>query len=171
LRDEPENNPEATRPPCLEDLLLICSSLNKEKASYIIVGGLAIFQHGLARLTEDVDLLINPDPANVQKVIDALACLPDQASREVALDDVKNYTVVRINDEITVDLMASACGVDYKSAEPLIDWREIRGIRIPFASPELLWITKQTHREKDALDRAFLRRWFEDRGREPPSVG
>lgn len=166
-----QDKPESTRPPCLDDLLLICENLNQRSARYVVVGGLAIFQQGLARLTDDVDLLIDPDPANVEKVIDALACMPDQASLEVNRNDVANYTVVRINDEITIDLMGSACGVDYARAESMIDWREVKGVRIPFASPELLWITKQTHREKDALDRAFLRKWFEDRGKKPPAVG
>ncbi len=160
--------PDKSRPPCLDDLLLICEQLNQRQARYIVVGGIAIFQQGLARLTEDIDLLVDADPDNVEKVVDALKCMPDRASGEVNSDDVLNYTVVRINDEITIDLMGSACGVDYDKAKPMIDWKEIRGVRIPFASPELLWMTKQTHREKDALDRAYLRRWFEERGRKPP---
>lgn len=162
--------PGKSRPPCLDDLLLICEHLNQRQARYIVVGGIAIFQQGLARLTEDVDLLVDAGPENVGRIIDALKCLPDQASGEVHLDDVLNYTVVRINDEITIDLMGSACGVDYAKAQSMIDWKEIRGVRIPFASPELLWITKQTHREKDALDRAYLRKWFEQHGRNPPEI-
>ena len=160
-----------SRPPCLEDLLLICTHLNLQAARYIVIGGLAIFEQGLARLTEDIDLLVDSLPDNVARVKQALECLPDQASREVLDTDVQDYIVVRINDEVTVDLMGSACGLDYQQAEKWIDWRTIRGVRIPFASPELLWKTKQTYREKDALDRSFLRKWFADHGREPPGEG
>lgn len=163
--------PDSTRPPSLDDLLLICESLNKQYACYIIIGGLAIFEHGLARMTEGVDLLIDVNPDNVSLVKIALEWLPDEASREVNDTDVAEYVVVRINDEITVDLMGSACGVRYQDAESMIEWREIRGVRIPFASPQLLWKTKQTYREKDALDRAFLKKWFADHGVEPPSTG
>ena len=67
------------------------------------------------------------------------------------------YNVVRINDEITIDLMGKACGIDYYTASSQIAWRELDGVMIPFASVELLWQTKQTYREKDALDRSFLR--------------
>jgi len=74
-----------------------------------------------------------------------------------------------VNDEVTVDLMGSACGVDFRHAEAFIDWREIRGVRMPVASPVLLWKTKLTWREKDALDRSFLRKWFADHGQEPPA--
>ena len=31
------------------------------------------------------------------------------------------------------------------------------GIPVPCASPKLLWRTKQTYRDKDGLDRQFLR--------------
>ena len=43
----------------------------------------------------------------------------------------------------------------------------VDGVTIPFASPTLLWKTKQTYREKDAIDRSFLRRLLEDRGEWP----
>jgi hypothetical protein len=159
---------ESTRPPCLDDLLLICERLNQLNVSYVVVGGVAIFQYGLARLTDDLDFLVDADPVNVEKVVEALSCLPDQACRDIQPTDVQDYVVVRINDEITIDLMGSACGVGYAQAKHMIDWKEVRGVRIPFASPELLWMTKQTHREKDALDRAYLKKWFQDHGREIP---
>jgi len=51
--------------------------------------------------------------------------------------------------------------IDFESAVEDIDWREIEGVRIPFASPELLLKTKQTVREKDAIDRLYLKRLLE----------
>jgi hypothetical protein len=171
MAGESPGEPLDTRPPTLEDLLLICRHLNAQHARYIVIGGFAIFEHGLARLTDDIDLLVDSSLDNVARVKTALECLPDKASRDVHDSDVSTYAVVRINDEITVDLMATACGIDYARAERMIDWREIQGVRIPVASPALLWLTKQTNREKDALDRAFLRKWFADRGLEPPTSG
>ena len=169
--NEPPSQPDdVSRPPSIEDLLLICRNLNEREARYIVIGGLAIYEHGLARMTEGIDLLVDPSAGNISRVKAALQCLPDQASREVLDTDVSAYVVVRINDEITVDLMASACGVSYEDAKEDIEWRLIRDVRIPFASPVLLWKTKQTYREKDALDRAFLRKWFAERGLEPPET-
>lgn len=162
---------EITRVPTEEDLVRICDQLNARGAAYVVVGGAAIIAQGLLRTTHDIDLLLDADGDNFHTVCEVLSDLPDGAAKEIEEDDLEKYTVVRINDEITIDLMGKACGVDYARAEPMIDWKEIRGVRIPFASPELLWITKQTHREKDALDRAFLRKWFEERGREPPGGG
>ena len=49
---------------------------------------------------------------------------------------------------------------------PLKDavWMEVEGVRIPFASPQTLWRTKQTRREKDIPDILFLRELLERKG-------
>ncbi len=170
MNGDPSEPKESTRPPTLEDLLLICRSMNHESARYILIGGVAILEHGLARMTEDIDFLIDPSPDNVARVKKALTCLPDQASNELADRDIAEFLVVRINDEITVDLMAEACGIGYDEASSMMEWRTIRDVKVPIATPQLLWKTKQTHREKDALDRSYLRKWFSDHDMDPPSL-
>jgi hypothetical protein len=76
---------------------------------------------------------------------------------ELSPGDVQRFIVVRIADEVVADLMANSCGIDYATASQSIIHRDIEGVQIPFASPELLWRMKQTLREKDIPDRAFLR--------------
>jgi hypothetical protein len=71
-------------------------------------------------------------------------------------NDIERYAVVRVADEIVVDVMKAACGVEYAEAERIVHDVSIEGVRIPFASPLLLWRTKQTIRDKDRLDRTFL---------------
>lgn len=164
--DVPED---VTRVPTRGDLARICAALNARAARYVVLGGAAIIEIGLLRTTSDLDFLVDDDEDNVRRVCDALTVLSDGASREVAPGDVKEFIVVRINDELTVDLMGAACGIGYADAVQDIEWRDVEGVRIPFASARLLWKTKQTWREKDALDRAFLRKWFADRGEEPPA--
>ncbi|MDI6813303.1 MAG: hypothetical protein QMD10_07150 [Desulfitobacteriaceae bacterium] len=61
-----------SRPPTDEDVKKICRALNKKGAEYLIIGGLAMNFHGLTRMTHDIDLLIDPSPENIKKVIDAL---------------------------------------------------------------------------------------------------
>lgn len=70
--------------------------------------------------------------------------------------------MVRVADEIVIDLMLSAGGVTYKEAEEEIESREIDGVSIPFASAKLLLRTKQTFRDKDIPDRLFLERKLRD---------
>jgi hypothetical protein len=71
---------------------------------------------------------------------------------------VLQYQVVRVADEIVVDLMASACGVTYaETAESGLESFKVRDVEIPVASKETLIRMKDTIRESDALDVRFLR--------------
>jgi hypothetical protein len=160
------------RPPTVEDLVSLCRHLNQQNAKYLVVGGFAIIHAGLLRLTGDVDLLIDTDLDNEARVYKALESLPDKAVRELQPGETARYTVIRVADEIVVDLMKSACGIDYAEAAKDVVIREVQGVPIPFASPRLLWrMKKPTHRVKDALDLLFLEKLFEAEGRSPPAIG
>lgn len=157
MGDEDAHSSES-RVPLVEDLVTVCRALNDRGAKYIVVGGFAVIQHGFLRNTGDIDLLIEESSENQAKTKAALEILPDKAVRELGDDDLRNYVVVRICDEIVVDLMMMACGISYAEAEPEIEVFVIDGVSIPFASARLLLRTKQTYREKDAEDRMFLER-------------
>jgi hypothetical protein len=160
------------RPPKQEDVVALCRELNRLGGKYVVVGGFAIIASGFPRLTTDLDLMVASDAENEAKVFAALATLPDNAVRELQPGELRLYNVIRVADEILVDLMRSAGGIEYEEAAKDVVVREVAGVPIPFASPRLLWRMKaSTHREKDALDLLFLRQWFAERGEEPPSAG
>ena len=138
--------------------------MNRLGARYLIIGGFAIIESGFLRATGDIDLLIDPSVENERKVFEALRSLPDQAVRELNPGDVERFGVVRVCDEIVVDLMKTAGGVDFAEAARDAVWHEVEGVRIPFASPQTLWRMKQTRREKDIPDRLFLRKLLEAQG-------
>ncbi|MEP6686573.1 MAG: hypothetical protein ABJB22_07345 [Verrucomicrobiota bacterium] len=71
--------------------------------------------------------------------------------------------VVRVADEILVDIMTAACGVEFEEASEEIEWATFEGVPIPFATPELLLRLKQTVRESDVPDRIFLHRLLAER--------
>jgi len=135
----------------------------------VVVGGFAIIAGGYPRMTTDIDLIVAPDADNEARVFQALATLPDNAVRELQPGELEKYTVIRVADEILVDLMKSAGGIDYAEAAKDVVVREVQGVPIPFASPRLLWRMKVvTHRAKDTADLLFLRHWFESQGLTPP---
>jgi predicted nucleotidyltransferase len=148
----------ASRDPEPSDLVKICKALNEQGVKYVVIGGMAMVLHGFNRGTEDIDLLVDKVASNISLLKKALSILPDNAIRDVLDSDVEKYEVVRVADEVVVDLMGSACGIDFKSAESQIEWHELEGVKIPFASAELMLKTKQTLREKDEIDRLYLRR-------------
>ncbi len=147
---------EPPRTPQQNDLLNLCRALNAQGAQYIVIGGMAIIQHGFLRATEDIDLLLEKSRENQVRACAALETLPDKAVREMEEDDLDRYLVVRVADDIVVDLMLSACGVSYEEASREIETVTIDGVAIPFASVRLLLKMKQTVRARDAIDRHFL---------------
>ena len=157
------------RPPAEADLVALCRELNQRGARYVVIGGFAIIAAGLPRVTGDIDLMVAVDPDNESRVFSALSTLPDNAARELQPGELQQYNVIRVADEILVDLMRSAGGIEYEEAAKDVVVREVQGVPIPFASPRLLWRMKAvTHREKDAGDLVFLRYWFAEQGQEPP---
>lgn len=107
--DDADDGPYA-REPQLEDLVRLARALNAHHVRYVLIGGFAVIAHGGARTTKDIDLLIDAAPENVVRVREALQILEDKAVDDVADDDVARYSVVRVADEIVVDLMAGAQG-------------------------------------------------------------
>lgn len=131
------------------DVVRICRALNEAQARYLLVGG---------------DLLVEDSPDNVRRVKAGLAVLPDNAAADVDDEDVRQHTVVRVADEVVVDLMGRACGVSYDEAARDAETLERDGVAIPVASPRTLIRLKQTARPQDALDRAFLEGVLRSRG-------
>ena len=158
------------REPTVEDLRELCRALNDRGAKYVVVGGFAIRAAGYIRSTMDVDVIIAADHENQARVFAALATLPDHAASELQPGELQQYDVIRVADEILVDVMRSAGGIDYTEAITDVVIHQVDGVSIPFASPRLLWRMKViTHREKDASDLVFLRHWFSEHGEEPPA--
>ncbi len=152
-----------SRAPELEDLLALCRALRAEGVRYLLIGGFAVILHGFVRTTKDIDILVDPSDDNVAAIKRALATLPDNAVSQIEDGDVRRHTVVRIADEIVVDLMASACGVTYDDAIVQgIEERRIEDVVIPLAGKQLLIRMKNTVRDSDRMDVRFLQWRIED---------
>lgn len=145
-----------SRTPRAEDIIKICNALEAHEAEYVLVGGWAMNIHGAIRPTEDIDLLVNPAPQNIQKIKKALAILPDNAVSEVENSDIQELIVVRVADEIVIDLMGRIADVTTDNAGKEII--EFQGTKIVVADLETLIKTKQGLRPKDQMDLAFLER-------------
>jgi len=68
----------------------IVSALNKAEAKYLIVGGLAVNAHGFVRLTRDLDIVLQLDPANVSRGLSALFNIGYQMSIPAKPQDFAN---------------------------------------------------------------------------------
>ena len=131
--------------------------LNKHDARYLIVGGHACILHGHVRTTEDVDILVEDSLDNFQRVIAALSELEDHAAAELTPQDFVENVVVKIADEVEVDVSRQAWQVSYAEAVVSAETIVIEGVKIPFLSLEMLIKSKTTYREQDRADLVRLR--------------
>jgi len=57
------------------DLRSLLEVLDAEGIRFVVIGGVAVGAHGYVRGTEDLDLVPDPDPANLDRLTDALTKL------------------------------------------------------------------------------------------------
>ncbi|NCD42863.1 MAG: hypothetical protein EOL88_12325 [Bacteroidia bacterium] len=150
-----------------DPLLKVCHLLNKHHVKYLVVGGYACIMHGLVRTTEDVDLLVQEKTENYLQVIEALSELEDHAARELKVDDFVENVVIKVADEVEVDVSRRAWTVTYADAAPHALSVIIDGVSIPYVGLSDLIKSKKTYREKDKWDIQRLKRLAGER--EPES--
>ena len=145
-----------TRAATYEDLLAVAALLEAEHVEYALIGGYALALQGIVRLTEDVDILVEPSLENARRWVRALSNLPDGAAKELSGDDTLHEEpyAIRINDEFTVDVMNSASGFSWQD---LVGYRRrIEGISV--LSLEGLLKMKEHGRLKDRADAEAIRK-------------
>lgn len=137
-------------------LVRVCRLLNEAKARYLVIGGHACILHGLVRTTEDVDILIEASEENCAGVIQALSQMEDGAAGELSPRDLLDHVVVKIADEVEVDVSTRAWTVTYPEALPGAQKVQLDGVTIPFLGIDALIASKETYREQDSIDRLRL---------------
>ncbi len=144
-----------------DPLARVCVLLNREEARYLVVGAQACILHGLVRTTEDVDILIEESDDNYARVIRALSGLADHAAAELTVKDLQENVIVKVADEVEVDIGRSAWTVKYPEAIQSVQHVEIDHVRIPYASLPVLIQSKATYREQDRADALRLKALLE----------
>ncbi|MEA3643124.1 MAG: hypothetical protein VBE63_24755 [Lamprobacter sp.] len=154
-----------SRPATWEDVIATARLLNHYQVRYLLVGGYALAAHGYVRMTEDIDIAVAPDPDNSRRWVLALSELPDGAAQALAdeHDPFEGDTLhaIRINDEITIDVMPSVAGVAFSELEEHAQIMLLDGVPVPVLGLNGLWKTKQGLRPKDQADAAILGRAIE----------
>lgn len=138
-------------------LLRVCSLLNKHLAEYLVVGARACWLHGYVRATMDVDILVPEDMENHERVIAALSELEDHAAAELTPQDFAQNLVVKIADEVEVDVSTRAWKITFADAAPHALRTTIQDVTVPYLDLATLIKSKETYREQDRVDVERLR--------------
>lgn len=65
----------------------VIRALNEAHVRYLVAGGLAVNAHGYPRPTKDIDIVVELEPANALRALDALRQLGYRPTVEVGPDD------------------------------------------------------------------------------------
>jgi len=108
-----------------------------ERAEVVLVGGWAAIAHGVVHLTNDVDFCYAPDPANVERVVRALAPLRPRLRVEGLTDEQAAALPFRLDSRTLrghelLTLVTDAGAVDLIRTIPGVgDYAAVRAAAIP----------------------------------------
>lgn len=150
--------------PSFEKLLVV---LAEARVKFVLVGGLAVTLQGYVRFTEDVDMLIDAAPQNVNRLLESLANFGEGFARELSLDDFTDeegaIRIVEEAEQCQLDVFTRMSGRTYDDVVRDADVFPLAGHEIRYASKASLiaWKEKSV-REKDRLDAMALRQLLAD---------
>ena len=150
--------------PSFEKLLARLADAN---VRFVLVGGLAVALNGYVRLTEDVDILLEPSEPNVRNLLECLADFGEGFARELSLADFADEEgAIRIVEEAEhcqLDVFTRMTGLRYADLVSDAIRSSIGGREILHASKAaLIRLKSASVREKDRLDVAALQRLEQD---------
>ncbi len=149
------------------DLRSLLQALHDEGIRFVVIGGVAVGAHGYVRGTEDLDLVPDPDPENLNRLTQALtrldSTLPTVAERP--FDVATDAGVIRRGGNVTtmtrfggLDIVQRARGVPSYS-QLIVDAVESELLGIPVlvcSLPRLRAMKEAQDREQDRADLANL---------------
>lgn len=146
----------------------IFSSLNNAEVRYVVVGGLATVLHGYARLTADIDIIIDLEPVEAKKAIRTIVDLGLQPRLPVDPFDFSDPIVRRDWNEnknmqvfsfwkpddplISVDFFIKNI-IDFEDLWNRSKLVDLEDVSINIASiPDLIKLKKIANRQQDLID-------------------
>jgi hypothetical protein len=139
-----------------EDFRDILIELHDAGAKFVVLGGHAVAFHGHPRATKDLDILVQADSGNAQRVYAALAAFGAPLSAfEVKVEDFATYDgVLQLGiPPRRIDIINRADGITFDEAVADGETFEIEGRKIPVIGRTALIKNKRAAgREQDVAD-------------------
>ncbi len=141
-----------------KDFKELLQALNDNQVEYLIVGGYALIEYTEPRYTKDLDIWIDADPGNAQKVLEALSEF-GAPSFGATVDDLSCAgNVLQIGvAPLRIDIVTSIDGVEF--AEAWLNKAQVDFDGVPvfiIGADDLLKNKKSTKRERDKEDAKAL---------------
>ena len=143
----------------------VLAALESRGVKYVIFGAVALNLHGLARATEDLDIFIAPEEANIDRLKMALRDVFDDPEIEniTALDLLGEYPAVQYNPPegpFRIDIL-TRLGEAFTFSDLELERVPYQDLTVTVVSPRTLYkMKKDTVRPQDRADAEILQRRF-----------
>lgn len=143
----------------------LLAALEREQVRYAVFGAVAMGLHGLARFTEDLDLFVAPEAANIDRLRAALRSVVDDPEIEhiTAADLLGDYPAVQYvppDGTFHIDIVTRLGGA-FAFADLEIERVAFDGLMVWVVTPRGLYAMKRnTVRLKDRADAEALKERF-----------
>lgn len=132
----------------------LLAGLARAEVDFAVVGGVAVILNGYHRQTKDTDILVHPDPENIQRLLAYLATWGEGWARELKPEEfVPQEGSIRLMEEFELDLFTQMRGRQLDDFRPQLRYLQSGDVRIPYLHPQqLIELKAGSWRDKDRLD-------------------
>lgn len=152
----------------------LLAGLARAEVDFAVVGGVAVILNGYHRQTRDTDLLVDPNPENIRRLLAYLVTWGEGWARQLAPGDfLPQEGSIRLTEDFELDLFTQIRGRQLDDFRPQLRYLQSGEVRIPYLHPQqLIELKAGSWRDKDRLDveamREILRR--EAAGEASPTI-
>lgn len=137
----------------------LLAALVRADVQFVTVGGVACVLNGHLRGTQDVDILIEAEPSNIERLLEVLRNWGEGYARELTAADFPiEPGAVRVYEEFPLDIFTEMSGLTWPAVTAHLRWWHSAELAVPFLdAPALIWTKEHSVRPKDQEDVRVLR--------------
>jgi hypothetical protein len=137
----------------------LLEGLAAAKVEFVLVGGVAVTLNGHLRTTEDMDILIDNHPRNIDRLLPVLTTFGEGSGGTYTAEDFTNEPgAIRVYEDFMLDMFVQMNGKTYADLKNFrVPFRLPSGATIFYLNVEGLMETKRgSVRPKDQSDMSIL---------------
>ncbi len=94
----------------------VFASFQRREVEYLVIGGIASVLHGVPRATFDLDILINPNLENAQRLLQALLDARLGTAALITAEELLAQEITIFKDRVRIDVQTTTPGLEFDQA-------------------------------------------------------
>lgn len=135
----------------------VFESFRSHEVRYLVIGGIAAILHGVPRATFDLDILIEANEANAERLLAALRSAGFATATMIDTKGLLAKEITIFRDRVRLDVQTSTPGIRFEDAWERRVMMEFRGQSFPVLSrADLIASKRAAGRTRDLEDVRLL---------------